>query len=148
MPATHLIMNTAALKRVLWLEQKSRVVISSPRLTPAERKRRQDRMNHLLGVSGYGLGLTTLVAAIVFYMLWVGGHLAFFAEHWFSSFGLGATACLLAGAFGRTLGLLYARCRLARVIQSTAAEMGHSGGDGRGIGAHRASLLTRKTLTQ
>ena len=152
MAATHLVMNTAALKRVLWLRRKSRVVISSCRVPQIEHKEAQERMNRLLGVSGYGLGLAAMVAALALCILWIGGHWEFFTAHSFQTAGLGVAACLFAGGAGRTIGLLYARWRLAQLIWQVAAQMDHQmdhrGSNVQGIAAQRVALLRRKPIVQ
>lgn len=146
MPATYLVTNTAELKRVLWLQRGSRVVISSSRMVQTERKRLQERMNRLLAISGYGLGLAGMVAMLSLSVLWVGGHWRLFVAHWFVAAGLGAAACLFAWVVGRAVGLLYARCRLVRLICGTVTARSDHFDASHGIGAERARLLTRRTI--
>ena len=148
MAATFLITDATSLKRVLWLGRGSRVLISWPHLAQMDRRRLQERMNRLLGESGFGLGLAALVAGLAWSILWAGGNWEFSVAHWLPTIGLCAAACLFAGGLGRTIGFLSARWRLARLIWSTLSAGNTLSEAANGIAGQRARLLSQKRLAQ
>ncbi len=127
MPSTHTISGTASLQRTLWLRRGSRIVLALPSFSPELSKVQQEnltvRFNRLLLQSGNEFCILALIASLVGCILFDAAGWAIFTVHPVTMLAANLLVCLIGAVLGKTLGVLHARWRLARLIWAVAGRL-------------------------
>jgi hypothetical protein len=127
MRATHTITDIDSLQRALWLRCGTRITFVLPSLSPEISKVQQEnlerRFNLQLSDSGSGFCILAFIAALVGCILFDAAQWPFFAVHPVTMLASNVAVCLVAAGLGKTLGYLYARWQLARLIWAVAERL-------------------------
>jgi len=123
MPAAHTITNPASLQRTLWLRRGTRIALALPSFSVVQQQNLEARFNRQLAASGNEFCILALIAALVGCILYDAAQWSFFTVHPVTMLAANLLVCLAAALFGKTLGFLYARWQLARLIWAVAGRL-------------------------
>jgi hypothetical protein len=123
MPQEYCVTDVASLRGVLSLKRGSRIVISHPSLAPDESRRWQDQINRLVSDRGPNFSALALIAAVAACALYDAEHWSIVVGHALKILVANLAACFLAVGIGKSIGLLHARWKLARIVKAIERQL-------------------------
>jgi hypothetical protein len=123
MPATHTITGPTSLQQTLWLPRGTRIALALSVFTLLQQENLEARFNRRLRDSGSEICILAFIAALVGSILFDAARWEDFTAHDTRMITANLLVCLAAAALGKTLGFLYVRWQLARLIWAVAGRM-------------------------
>jgi predicted transcriptional regulator len=118
MPEEYCVTDVASLRGILSLKRGSKVVISLPSIAADESRRLQDQINRLVSECGCNFSALALIAAVAACALSDAEHWSILVGHALKILVANLAACFLAAGIGKSIGLLRARRKLARIVKA------------------------------